>query len=282
MILIIDLEIERGWRFNDQKIVKRQLFFFLGNIEDICYGKCKKVKRKDNMNHEIKVLFLDIDNTLLDFDAGAAWGMEQCFQKAGLEYRTEMFSVFTEENNKIWQKIERRELTMDNLFYVRWQAILAHLGLQADGVEMEKEFRRLLHLTAVPVEGAKEILEYLYKKDYFLCAASNGPYDQQINRLRSADMLRYFSHCFVSEKIGADKPGKQFFDGCMKEFSGIHPSECMMIGDSLTADIAGGQAYGMSTCWFVHSGDKSMNTRENGGKVADHIIYKLEELKNIL
>ena len=48
------------------------------------------------MNHEIKVLFLDIDNTLLDFDAGAAWGMEQCFQKAGLEYRTEMFSVFTE------------------------------------------------------------------------------------------------------------------------------------------------------------------------------------------
>lgn len=29
------------------------------------------------MNHKIKVLFLDIDNTLLDFDVGAAWGMEQ-------------------------------------------------------------------------------------------------------------------------------------------------------------------------------------------------------------
>ena len=108
------------------------------------------------MNHKIRVLFLDIDNTLLDFDAGAAWGMEQCFRKAGLEYRSEMFSVFTEENNKIWQRIERRELTMDDLFHVRWQAILAHLGLEADGVEMEKEFRRLLHLTAIPVEGAEE------------------------------------------------------------------------------------------------------------------------------
>ena len=85
------------------------------------------------MNHKIRVLFLDIDNTLLDFDAGAAWGMEQCFRKAGLEYRSEMFSVFTEENNKIWQRIERRELTMDDLFHVRWQAILAHLGLEADG-----------------------------------------------------------------------------------------------------------------------------------------------------
>ena len=234
------------------------------------------------MNHKIRVLFLDIDNTLLDFDAGAAWGMEQCFRKAGLEYRSEMFSVFTEENNKIWQRIERRELTMDDLFHVRWQAILAHLGLEADGVEMEKEFRRLLHLTAIPVEGAEELLEYLYKKDYCLCAASNGPYEQQINRLKSADMLKYFTHCFVSEKVGADKPGRQFFDGCMKEFTDVLPSECMMIGDSLTADIEGGQAYGMSTCWFVHSGDKSAIQQKNGGKAADHIIYELAELKNIL
>ena len=42
------------------------------------------------MNDKIKVLFLDIDNTLLDFDAAAAWAMEQCFQKAGLEYKSEM------------------------------------------------------------------------------------------------------------------------------------------------------------------------------------------------
>ena len=96
------------------------------------------------MNDKIKVLFLDIDNTLLDFDAAAAWAMEQCFQKAGLEYKSEMFAAFTEENNKIWQRIERKELTMDDLFYVRWQAILGHLGLEADGVEMEKEFRILL------------------------------------------------------------------------------------------------------------------------------------------
>ena len=69
-----------------------------------------------------------------------------------------MFAAFTEENNKIWQRIERKELTMDDLFYVRWQAILEHLGLEADGVEMEKEFRVLLNLSAVPVEGAEEIL----------------------------------------------------------------------------------------------------------------------------
>ena len=220
------------------------------------------------MNHKIRVLFLDIDNTLLDFDAGAAWGMEQCFRKAGLEYRSEMFSVFTEENNKIWQRIERRELTMDDLFHVRWQAILAHLGLEADGVEMEKEFRRLLHLTAIPVEGAEELLEYLYKKDYCLCAASNGPYEQQINRLKSADMLKYFDYCFVSEK--------------MRLLPGVQPEECMMIGDSLTADIAGGKLYGMSTCWYVPSVEKYNEEKSKSGKPAEYIIHELRELKNIL
>lgn len=175
------------------------------------------------MNDKIKVLFLDIDNTLLDFDAAAAWAMEQCFQKAGLEYKSEMFAAFTEENNKIWQRIERKELTMDDLFYVRWQAILGHLGLEADGVEMEKEFRVLLNLSAVPVEGAEEILTYLKQQKYCLCAASNGPYDQQINRLKKADMLKYFAHCFVSEKVGADKPSQRFFDGCLKELPGVRP-----------------------------------------------------------
>lgn len=37
------------------------------------------------MDHKIKVLFLDIDNTLLDFDAGAAWAMNLCFEKAELK-----------------------------------------------------------------------------------------------------------------------------------------------------------------------------------------------------
>ena len=66
---------------------------------------------------------------------------------------------------------------------------------------MEKEFRRLLHLTAVPVEGAEELLEYLYKKDYCLCAASNGPYEQQINRLKSAGMLKYIDKFVVTAEM---------------------------------------------------------------------------------
>ena len=58
------------------------------------------------------VLLFDIDNTLLDFSAGAMQAMEEIFRAAGLPYAPEMFAVFQVENDKLWARIERGELTI--------------------------------------------------------------------------------------------------------------------------------------------------------------------------
>ena len=47
-----------------------------------------------NKIQNIKVLFWDIDNTLLDFDAGAEDSRKQAFADFGLEFKPEMFGVF--------------------------------------------------------------------------------------------------------------------------------------------------------------------------------------------
>ena len=92
------------------------------------------------------VLLFDIDNTLLDFSAGAMQAMEEIFCEAGLPFAPEMFAVFQVENDKLWARIERGELTIAGLRDVRWQTILARLGLEADGAAMEDAFRvRLTH-----------------------------------------------------------------------------------------------------------------------------------------
>lgn len=103
-----------------------------------------------NKIQNIKVLFWDIDNTLLDFDAGAEDSMKQAFADLGLEFKPEMFNVFQEENHIIWDKIEKGELSREDIPYVRWQIILKRLGLKADGVAMEHVFRSYLHNSAVP------------------------------------------------------------------------------------------------------------------------------------
>lgn len=225
---------------------------------------------------DVKVVFLDVDNTLLDFDACAADAMRRSFADFGLEYRDEMFPVFTAENDVIWKDIEKGILTRADLPKVRWQRILPLLGLSADGVAMEEQFRRYLEVSAVEVPGALQLLRYLAGR-YTLCAASNGPYAQQLYRLKKAGMLPYFAHCFVSEQIGHEKPGRLFFDGCLARLPGIRPEQCVMVGDSLTADISGGRAYGMRTIWFDFR-----QKGYTGAMPADAVICSLKELERLL
>ena len=72
----------------------------------------------------IKAVFIDIDNTLLDFDAYVKDAMRTGFKKYGLpEYKEEMFDTFTTENAKLWHQIEDGTLTFNELIKIRWNKI---------------------------------------------------------------------------------------------------------------------------------------------------------------
>ena len=143
------------------------------------------------------------------------------------------------------------------------------------------DFRDRLFYSAVPEDGAVDLLKYLSSK-YTLCAASNGPYEQQINRLKIGEMDEYFTCCFISSQIGAQKPGRQFFDHCFRvlretEYPDLAPEEVIIIGDSISSDISGGRDYGMHTCLY----QKSENS-ERSDHGAEHVVKSLAEIKNIL
>ena len=64
----------------------------------------------------IKVIFIDIDNTLLDFDEYVKETMKNGFKHFSLkEYQPYMYDIFTQENNKLWLQIEKGELTFQEL-----------------------------------------------------------------------------------------------------------------------------------------------------------------------
>ena len=93
------------------------------------------------------------------------------------------------------------------------------------------------------------------REKYLLCVASNGPYHQQVNRLRVAGMLPFFDLLFISEQMGASKPSREFFDLCIeriREKAGeeILPDQMLMVGDSLSSDMAGGRGAGMKTLLY--------------------------------
>ena len=224
----------------------------------------------------ITTIFIDIDNTLLDFDLCAADSIRSGFADWKIPYTDFIFDTFREINESLWKRIEKGTLTREELLKTRWQIIFDKLGIKKSGIEFEQVFIRYLTQSHSQVEGAAELVKYLSRK-YMICATSNAPHEQQLIRLEKAGMLQYITHVFTSEQIGYSKPGKEFFDACFAQLKNTNKDEVLLIGDSITADIDGGVSYGLKTCWFNH--DKVAVPPD---LKADHVFNSLEEIKNLL
>ena len=230
----------------------------------------------------IKVVMIDIDDTLLSFSESVKEAMREGFSLFGLKpYTEDMYPVFKRINDSLWRQIETGDLTYEELILRRWDMIFRELGIEFDGRIFEDHFLKHLYNSAVPEEGARALLEYLSPR-YTLCAASNGPYEQQMNRLKAAKMDGYFTHFFISSVIGAEKPSRLFFDRCfdvLREngFADLSPEEVMIIGDSVSSDISGGAAYGMRTCLYTKGAVSGTD-----GCGADHAAGSLSEIIHIL
>ena len=203
----------------------------------------------------IKAVFFDIDNTLLSFDGYVRQCMEEGFARFGLKkYEPWMFNVFTRENNALWQALERGEIAFADIKARRWNRIFAALDIDFNGTVFEAYFRNGLNESAIPMPGSRETLERLRGK-CILCTASNGPFEQQINRLKLAGICDIFDYYFISEEMGVSKPSEEFFSVCFERLNRgrpetVLPEEMLMVGDSLSSDIAGGRNAGMLTCYF--------------------------------
>ncbi|MCF0105507.1 MAG: HAD-IA family hydrolase, partial [Holdemanella sp.] len=183
----------------------------------------------------IKAILLDVDDTLLDFEACSIWAMNQAAIQCGIEEKKEMYTTFKRINDALWYELELGKIQRQDIFDTRWNRIFKELDIDYDGIAFEKEFIKYLHTSHIPVHHASEIINYL-KSKYDLYIISNALYNEQVHRLYKAGLLNCFKGVFVSELSGYTKPDPQFFQYCLEK-SGLTERDCIVIGDSLHADM---------------------------------------------
>ena len=222
-------------------------------------------------------VFLDVDNTLLDFHKCSLASLRQGFADFGLTWTEDFPETFHTVNDGLWRQLEAGEIkSRKELFDIRFDRIFEAAGIRCDGKAFEERFQQLLGESHEPVEGAMELLRYLAGK-YTLCAASNSAYEHQLRRLKAAGMLPYLTHVFVSEEAGITKPDPGFFRWCFEKLGNPDKDSVVMIGDSLTADVAGCANFGIACCWFNFEGAAVPEDLK-----AWQVVNKLEEVQNIL
>lgn len=223
-----------------------------------------------------RTIFLDLDDTLLDFGAAEHVAIARTFREIGLEPTPELLARYSEINLSQWEAFERGEITRDRVLVRRFELLFAELGAAFDPAATEDRYRGYLGVGHYFVDGAVELLDYLVPK-YDLYLASNGVAATQDSRLKSAGIGHYFKAVFISETTGHHKPERAYFDYCFAQIPGFDPETALMIGDSLTSDILGGINAGLRTCWF------NPNHRPRRADIVpDYEIHALSELRGIL
>jgi len=202
-------------------------------------------------------LLFDADGTLFAYDGAEDQALQNVFAHYKLPFSDITAETYKRINQAIWKRLEEQTVTLLQLRWQRFADLFSKLGISQDAVEFSKTYLHYLGQAADLIPGTLEVLEQLQGK------------------FNLVD--RFFPHVFTSEALGVFKPARGFFDAVFEEIGQPSKESVLVIGDSLSSDIAGGVGYGLDTCWYNPNG-----VENNQGIRATYEIKDLAQLLTVV
>jgi len=224
----------------------------------------------------IEFLFLDLDDTILDFHKAERIALSRTIQMFGVEPTEDVLGRYHVINKWHWEQLELGTMTREEVLVGRFAMLFEERGIGVDATAVARAYEKNLGIGHYFLPGAEEAVDTLSGK-YRLFLASNGTASVQKGRMTSANLYRFFERVFVSQEIGHNKPSKAYFDACFSQIPDFDPAKAMIVGDSLSSDIQGGINAGIKTCW-VNPG----HAAPKNGIRPDYEIEALHQLPALL
>ena len=197
-----------------------------------------------------KFLLFDLDHTLLDFDAAEDVALTQLLKEEGVMDIQAYKDYYVPMNKALWKDLELKKITKQELVNTRFSKLFEHFGIKKDGTYLANRYQFYLAQQGQVFSGAIELLDALIDRGYELYAATNGITAIQTGRLAQSGLAPYFNQVFISEQLQTQKPDALFYERIGQQITGFDKEKALMIGDSLTADIQGGNNAGIDTIWY--------------------------------
>ena len=197
-----------------------------------------------------KFLLFDLDHTLLDFDTAEDVALTQLLKEEGVEDIQAYKDYYVPMNKLLWKDLELKMITKKELVNTRFAKLFAHFGIEKDGTYLAERYQFFLSKQGQTFPGVEDLLRKLISQGYELYAATNGITYIQTGRLKQSGISPFFKEIFISEQLHTQKPDAEFYEkigACIPNFDKNH---ALMIGDSLSADIQGGNNAGIDTIWY--------------------------------
>jgi len=150
------------------------------------------------------------------------------------------------------------------------------IDIPLDPARFSATYLSQLGQNAQLIDGAEAMLRAL-SGQVDMMLITNGLHAVQRSRFALSPLPAYFADIIISEEVGVAKPAPGIFDIAFEKMGNPAKDRVLIIGDSLSSDMAGGINYGIDTCWFNPDG------RARDGQVGiTHEIRRLSDLPPML
>ena len=221
----------------------------------------------------IKHILLDLDRTLLDFDLAMDTAIRQVLTQFGCKDIEDGAREYAQINARYWKMLERKEITFERLEVERFKDLADYCGFDVQKEVLAECYMSNLAKNAQKLQGADVVLDYLYPR-YPLSLVTNGIARITRSRCAIAGFMPYFENLFISSEIGVSKPDKSYFEYVLNALNIEDPSQVLIIGDSLSADIKGAKNVGITTLWLNKLGEDDPS--------ADMVISDLYSVMDVI
>lgn len=195
------------------------------------------------------VLLFDADDTLLDFKRAEHSALTDTLKEYSLPYDETIISEYSKINASLWKMLELGQIEKSRLRTKRFELLCEKYGFSVNSSDMAETYTDRLSEKTYTIDGAAALCQKLSEK-YRLYVVTNGIKTVQSKRFAESGLAQYFIRSFISEDIGYEKPSTKYFERVAECIENFDKSRTLIIGDSLSSDIKGGNLFGIDTCFF--------------------------------
>lgn len=185
------------------------------------------------------LLFVDLDNTVSDRAAS--------FRRWARAYLIERFGDASDEQIEAMVTADGDGLTSKAEAAAEFAKVL-NLDA-AEQAEIIKVMRAGTLERLEPTPGHIEALDKARKAGFTPFIVTNGNAAQQEAKVARLGLAGHIAGMVVSEAVGVAKPDPDIFRIAARQ-AAMSLAGAWMVGDSAEADIVGGAAAGLETCWL--------------------------------
>lgn len=206
-----------------------------------------------NKRYPISMVWVDLDDTIIDFATNSRAALERLYRTGGLsrwwEQPAGWINDYELHNHALWARYNIGEISRDYLRMERFAMPLVNAGMpRPQAEEMSRRFDPL-YLDYLAQEkhlmpGAMALLRHIKKCGARIGVLSNGFKEVQYRKMDTAGVSPWVDCTVLSDDIGVNKPDIRIFRYAMQQSGVPDPGLHLMIGDNPTTDIQGAMCAG--------------------------------------